>query len=254
MFEIITINELLRRLDKYNHKELHIHHTWSPSHKDFNGTNGIQLQQGMKNYHIKLGWGDIGQHVTLLPNGLFVTGRDFNRTPASIQGYNTGSFACEMLGDFDTGHDKLEGLQKESALKLAKWFGDRGKYVRFHRENSSKTCPGTSIDKTQFMAEAKSYQQKNNSKPKEESKVKNLVVFGNSIDRRAAEYLADYLQCPVLDGNVPFDYSVVENVYCVGGAPTTNGKVGWTSYAKKIITGVDRYDTMIQVLKFIGRL
>lgn len=84
--------------------------------------------------------------------------------------------------------------------------------------------------------------------------VKNLVVFGNSIDRRAAEYLADYLQCPTLDGSIPFDYSNVENVICVGGAPTTNGKTGWTSYAKKIITGVDRYDTMVQVLKFIKRI
>lgn len=44
MFRIIAINELLAMLDNYNHKELHVHHTWSPSHKDFNGSNGLQLQ------------------------------------------------------------------------------------------------------------------------------------------------------------------------------------------------------------------
>lgn len=156
MFEIITIDELLKRLDKYNYKELHVHHTWQPCHKDFNGYNGIELQQAMRNYHVnKLGWNDIGQHVTLLPNGLFVTGRDFGKTPASISGYNTGAFACEMLGNFDIGNDILEGLQKESILKLAKYFDIKGRYVRFHRENSPKTCPGTSIDKDLFMKEVR---------------------------------------------------------------------------------------------------
>jgi N-acetyl-anhydromuramyl-L-alanine amidase AmpD len=85
----------------------------------------------------------------------------------------------------------------------------------------------------------------------EEVKVKNLVVYGNSIDRRASEYLADYLGCPTLDGNIPYDYSNIENVICVGGKPKD---LDWTSYAKKIITGSDRYDTMIQVLKYINKL
>lgn len=153
-FEIVDINELLRRLDKYNHKELHVHHTWSPSHKDFNGSNGIQLQEAMKRYHVETkGWNDIGQHVTLLPDGLFVTGRDFGKTPSSIAGYNTGAFACEMLGNFDTGNDVFGGKQKESILKLARYFYDKGRYIRFHRENAHKTCPGTSIDKNTFMQE-----------------------------------------------------------------------------------------------------
>jgi len=40
----------------------------------------------------------------------------------------------EMLGDFDKGKDKFGGKQKENALRLTKWFIDRGKYIRFHRE------------------------------------------------------------------------------------------------------------------------
>jgi N-acetylmuramoyl-L-alanine amidase len=106
--------------------------------------------------------------------------------------------------------------------------------------------------KTVDMFRAEVQQEINNmiNPVKEEKKVKNLVVYGNSIDRRAAEYLADYLQCPTLDGNIPYDYSDVENVVCIGGAPS----LPWTGYAKKIITGTDRFDTMIQVLKFIGRI
>ncbi|WP_052330052.1 peptidoglycan recognition protein family protein [Thermicanus aegyptius] len=156
-FKVITIDELLTELKKYNHKELHVHHTWRPDHSNFNGKNYLQLQEDMKRYHIQTrGWSDIGQHVTLFPDGLFVTGRDFSKAPASIKWYNTGAFAVEMLGNFDIGHDTFGGKQKEAMLKLARFFYDRGKYIRFHRENAPKTCPGTAIDKDVFMREVKS--------------------------------------------------------------------------------------------------
>ena len=63
----------------------------------------------------------------------------------------------EMVGDFDKGKDKFEGPQKEVMLTLARFFDLQGKYIRFHRENAPKTCPGTSIDKNQFMAEVRQY-------------------------------------------------------------------------------------------------
>ena len=169
--EIITIDELLKRLDKYKHKELHIHHTWKPTHGGFNGKNGLQLNQSMRDYHMKpvknggRGFQDIAQHVTLLPDGLFVTGRSFSLDPASIKGKNSGAFMVEMIGNFDTkgtgyyndqGYDVFGGKQKESMLKLAQYFDSKGKYIRFHRENDGKTCPGTSIDKEKFMAEVRS--------------------------------------------------------------------------------------------------
>ena len=62
-----------------------------------------------------------------------------------------------MVGNFDSGNDILQGAQKESSLKLAKYFDDRKLYFRFHRENSTKTCPGTSINKDVFMAQARGY-------------------------------------------------------------------------------------------------
>lgn len=206
MFEILTVEQLLERLSKYNHKELHIHHTWKPNHAAFTGDNGLQLQQNMRNYHVNsLGWSDIGQHVTLLPDGRFVTGRDFGKTPASIKGYNTGSFACEMLGNFDIGHDKLEGPQKESILKLAKWFDYRGKYIRFHRENSIKTCPGSSIDKQQFMEEVRGVKVDIQqavpvvSKPKPPRK----IVTGKDIFKELQRELNDQLRANLRVDGVP---------------------------------------------------
>jgi len=157
-FKIITIEELIKMLDKYNHKELHIHHTYIPNHSHFNGSNGIQLQINMRNYHVNVNkWSDIAQHISLLPSGEIVTGRDFGSDPASIRGYNAGAFCVEMIGNFDIGKDRLEGKQKDSMLRLSKYFYDKGKYIRFHRENAPKTCPGTSIDKSEFMNEVKNY-------------------------------------------------------------------------------------------------
>lgn len=168
-FKILTFDELSKELDKYTFKQLHIHHTWKPAHSSFTGKNHIQLQQSMKNHHVKNnGWADIGQHLTLFPDGAWVTGRPFNMSPASISGWNTGALAVEMLGNFDLpgtgeynnlGYDKLEGKQKEEILKLIRYFIDKygEKSIVFHREGPkvTKTCPGTSLNKQELINEAK---------------------------------------------------------------------------------------------------
>lgn len=154
MDELLSIAELLPKLGTYNYTAIHVHHTWKPDHSNFTGSNHQQLQDGMRSYHMNnLGWSDIGQHVTLFPDGKFMTGRDFHRTPASIKNYNTGAFAVEMLGNFDLHCDALEGPQMDSILRLVKWFKDNGKKVIFHNEKSTKTCPGSSINKESFMKE-----------------------------------------------------------------------------------------------------
>jgi peptidoglycan hydrolase-like protein with peptidoglycan-binding domain len=158
-FEILTVDQLIQRLKGKKYRYSQVHHTYKPDHSDFNGKNHIQLQQAMRNYHVnQRGWSDIGQHVTLFPDGLFVTGRDFDKTPAGINGYNTGAFMTEMLGNFDKGHDKLEGKQLESMLKLQHFLvTECGAEIIFHREHAKKTCPGTGIDKGEFLSMVASY-------------------------------------------------------------------------------------------------
>ena len=167
--KILTTPELLDILKSYKYKQLHIHHTWKPTHRDFNGKNHLRLQQSMRNYHVNTrGWKDIGHHLALMPDGLWVTGRPFNQTPASIKSWNTGALAVEMVGNFDkpgtgavnsSGYDRLEGKQKESILTLMKYYGQRFGYsgIKFHREGPgvAKTCPGTSLQKAELLAEAK---------------------------------------------------------------------------------------------------
>ena len=168
-FKILTTDELINYIKNFKwtrkFSEIHIHHTFKPEHKDFNSSNGIKLQEAMKNYHVNtLGWQDIGQHLSLLPDGKFVTGRDFNKIPASISGRNSLCFlAIEMIGNFDIAHDKLEGEQLNSILKLVNWginyFNLGTKGIVFHNEYSDKTCPGTSINKQWFVDKVVNYKE-----------------------------------------------------------------------------------------------
>ncbi len=83
----------------------------------------------------------------------------------------------------------------------------------------------------------------------EDEMLENIVCYNNQVDKRAAEYLADYLNCPTIDNvAVKFDYSKVKNIYCVGSG-------NFTTYAKQIIgQGKDRWGVIIDVLKFCGKL
>src|SRR4051794_27269712 len=71
--------------------KVHVHHTYSPTHKDFENKNRNhrKLQDGMRDEHLKRNFTDIAQHITIFPDGKVMTGRDINSPPASaIGGYN----------------------------------------------------------------------------------------------------------------------------------------------------------------------
>ena len=167
-FRFLEFDDLIAELDEYIFNQIHVHHTWKPTHRNFTGQNHIAMQQAMKDYHTRtLGWADIGQHLTLFPDGQWLTGRPFRQTPASISGWNTGSLAVEMVGNFDRpgegqynelGYDILEGKQKEEILKLIKYFIENygEESIIFHNDNpnTNKTCPGTSLDKATIISQA----------------------------------------------------------------------------------------------------
>lgn len=84
------------------------------------------------------------------------------------------------------------------------------------------------------------------SKPEEVKKVKKIVIYNGSADHRSAELLADYLQCPTISNERPFDYSCVEHVFAVGGK-----KENYTSHLKTLIAGSNRYETTQKVLDYV---
>lgn len=158
IFNKLSYADLVKELDKHKFKQLHIHHTWKPDHSNFTGDNYLSMQNGMRNYHMKTNkWSDIGQHLTLFPDGVWLTGRPFGVTPASIKGWNTGALCVEMIGNFDKGNDVLKGEQEKQIIMLIRYFIDKygAASVKFHRENSPKTCPGTSLDKGIMLAQAR---------------------------------------------------------------------------------------------------
>ena len=61
------------------------------------------------------------------------------------------------------------------------------------------------------------------------------------------------MQCPCIDANLPFKYDgVAESIIAVGGKPSSFGE--FSGYTTKHVAGKDRYETVKEVLKFIGKL
>lgn len=168
-FTLMTIEEFEKwiqtvRVNRYINI-LQVHHTYSPSYKEFTGSNEFALQQGMKNYHVNsCGYADIAQHFSVYPNGNIVTGRSLDRAAACCVGANTNGIGVEIVGNFDRGGDTMVQKQKDTIVRMyaamAKRFNiniETG--IRYHCEytasgtylgtyipgRSCKTCPGTNF-------------------------------------------------------------------------------------------------------------
>ncbi len=156
--QYIRSAKLLRKVNK-----IQLHHTYSPSYRQFTGDNHMELQENMRNYHIKTnGWSDIAQHFTIFPDGIIVSGRSLEMVPAGIKGANTGAIAIECLGNFDRGGDVMTQAQKDAIISVLEellekfslspkdsiiyhaWWTSGGKSLGdYISTKSCKTCPGT---------------------------------------------------------------------------------------------------------------
>lgn len=140
------------------------HHTYIPSYIHFSGFNHLDRQLAMKNCHVNQnGWSDIGQQLTIFPDGDIVTGRSFEKSPACIYNQNANAICIENLGNFDLGGDEMTALQKISIIgvtaALCKKFNlavnsnsivyhhwyrlDNG--LRNNGSGNNKSCPGTNF-------------------------------------------------------------------------------------------------------------
>jgi len=140
------------------------HHTWVPSYIHFSGNNHFERQLAMKNHHVGVnGWADIGQHFTVFPDGMIVTGRPLERVPACIFGHNANAICIENLGNFDIGKDEMRPEQREATIRVTAmlcqkfnlpvnpfsivyhhWF-DLATGTRNNGSGINKSCPGTNF-------------------------------------------------------------------------------------------------------------
>jgi len=163
---LLTTEAVIREVNTFRYtrviSSLHVHHTLVPDHEDWERKQDwYYWQKAMERYHKMVKkYRFIAQHYTLLPNGMWVTGRSLNEDPASMSGYNKGVLMVEMFGNFDLGHDIYGGEQAHSMDMFAANARARfGIPIRFHRDfpKAGKTCPGTGINRDQFMAIVESY-------------------------------------------------------------------------------------------------
>ena len=95
------------------------HHTYIPSYIHFSGGNHFELQKGMQSTHkYTNGWSDIGQHISIFPDGSVVTGRDFEKSPAGIAYNNQNSFCIENIGNFDKNMDDMRPEQRDAIITV----------------------------------------------------------------------------------------------------------------------------------------
>ncbi|MFF2445885.1 LysM peptidoglycan-binding domain-containing protein [Neobacillus sp. NPDC058068] len=143
------------------------HHTWSPSYKQFYGSNHFKLLKSMENFHIReRKWKNIAQNITTFPDGKVAVSRPFNSAPEGSIGSkaNTPGIAIENVGNFDIGHDVMTEEQKETIVYITAllcikfgltpsidsityhhwWDLKTGERVLDNApEYNVKTCPGT---------------------------------------------------------------------------------------------------------------
>ena len=144
---------------------LQLHHTWRPNYSSFNGKNHFDIQDAMKNYHVNNNkWDDIGQHFTIFPDGIILTGRSLENDPAGIFGFNKNSVCIENVGDFDKNRDEMTTSHSAAIIQvtamLCRKFSisvNSDKIVYHHwfnistgeRDNglgeNNKSCPGTNF-------------------------------------------------------------------------------------------------------------
>ncbi|MGD9783815.1 MAG: peptidoglycan recognition family protein [Hyphomicrobiaceae bacterium] len=159
-FEVLNVEEFAGRVASYAWTRpilrVDMHHTSYPAHADWRG---LDSQMGMWVFHTRdRGFEDIAQHISIAPDGGLWTGRDWNKPPASVGcNMNRHVFMFETVGNFDAGEDRLQGAQRDAAIAVIdivqRHFRLPVQALLFHREvpQTTKTCPGTSIDKGDIL-------------------------------------------------------------------------------------------------------
>jgi hypothetical protein len=137
--------------------KLVIHHTWKPTKADWKGQRSIM---GLKGYYEKKGW-SAGPHLFVAEDGIWLFS-PMNHDGIHVGSLNHLSIGMEVVGDYDT--EVWSGATKTNALGAIKILLNRlnlgNGQLFFHRDVSSKTCPGKAITKEWLFAELEAIQLK----------------------------------------------------------------------------------------------
>ena len=140
-----------------------LHHTYDPDHASFDGEKSIRgIERYWRSETKKKGWEHpLGAHFIVAPEGVIYQtfGLDVPVNADSQLTVNQHGIAVEAVGNFDTGHDLLEGSQLHAvaglfgALMVRYRLGPQD--VHFHSDYQSyKSCPGSGLSKGWFRQRA----------------------------------------------------------------------------------------------------
>ena len=99
----------------------------------------------INNYHKRKGWGMIGYHYLIEPNGKLKSGRNEGTIGAHCIGRNHDSLGICLTGNFD-----IESPTKEQEKSLKNLLSNLmilypEAQIKYHRDFANKTCPGKLI-------------------------------------------------------------------------------------------------------------
>lgn len=139
------------------------HHTQIPSYKHFKGNNHLTLLRNIDSWHKKRGFDEIGQNITIFPDGRIAVCREINKAPAGCFGTNANGIALENIGNFDKNKDimtaahtlsllivnallciKFKLKATENSIVYHHWY-DRKTGKRTGGSGITKSCPGTAF-------------------------------------------------------------------------------------------------------------
>jgi hypothetical protein len=142
-----------------------LHHTWRPTVAQWQGATSMR---GMQRYFAGLGW-TAAPHVFAAPDGIWL----FTplREVGVHAGTGNGSFSkgwytigLEMVGDYDNA--RPSGAVWEHTLAILGGLSLRlntppAKLLKFHRDFSTKTCPGKAVTPAWVIGELEAWLKRN---------------------------------------------------------------------------------------------
>lgn len=134
-------------------KRLIVHHTFKPTLADFEQRpDGAYWVTVIDRVHRAKGWGGIGYHFLITPDGVVYPGRPLTQQGAHTVGQNRIALGICVLGNFD---DETMPPEQYASLKyllafLCHFLSLPPSSIFFHRDFAPKTCPGSKLDREQL--------------------------------------------------------------------------------------------------------
>ncbi len=157
---VMTVSEFVRYVEALEvppplPTRIFLHHTWIPTRADWRGHDTIMAMKG--HYERQLwtdsqgkvheGW-DAGPHLFIADDGIWLFS-DLRYDGVGVYGQNYRSRHVEMVGNYDDelpSGATLENTVAALGILHEKLGLDIGK-LNFHRDFSTKTCPGRMVQK-----------------------------------------------------------------------------------------------------------